>query len=109
MKKLLAVAVATTISATAMADISISGNANFEYTHKDQGSSNTTNGTDTEINLNLRGSAGDTKVVLDLEIDDATAIEVEDSYMTTKLGPVSAKLGNYDSATTGIIGEIEER
>jgi hypothetical protein len=113
MKKLLAVAVATTISATSMATISISGNAKFEYKHTDNGTT-TGNTTNTETNLNLRGSAGDTKIVADLQLgntgnaDAGATMVIEDLYFTTKLGPVSAKLGNFSSSTAGLLGEIEE-
>jgi hypothetical protein len=34
-------------------------------------------------------------------------IDVENFYVTTKLGPVGVKAGNYSSSTSGILGEIE--
>jgi hypothetical protein len=130
-KQILAAAVAATLAVPAMADISITGNAKFEYTYADNnlkgayggafgnlhsGLANTgtatVNGTETEINLNVRGKAGDTKVVVDLEIDshgdtEDGALDIEDTYMTTKVGPVGVKAGNYASGTSGLLGEIE--
>jgi hypothetical protein len=114
-KQILAAAVAATLAVPAMADISITGSANFEYFHNTLKSKvafsekETTNETDTEINLNVRGQAGDTKVVLDLEFDTHGngTLDVEDSYLTTKVGPVGFKGGNYSSSTSGILGEIE--
>jgi hypothetical protein len=114
-KQILAAAVAATLAVPAMADISITGNANYEYFNNSLNHSTidktTSNEADTEINLNVRGQAGDTKVVLDLEFDTHGngdgALDVEDSYITTKVGPVGVKAGNYSSSTSGILGEIE--
>ena len=133
-KQLLAAAVAATMSVTAMADISISGNAKFEYVNsnalKDR------NKTNTEANLNFRGKSGDTAVVLDLEFkgdyktagkayvvgtgvgaatqtvtvndDNHSGMDIENMYITTKLGPVAIKAGNYSSGTGILGGEIDE-
>jgi hypothetical protein len=117
MKKLLAAAVAATMSVSAMADISITGDAEFSYdstTTNDGTSKTTVNNTNTDANLYVRGKTGDTSVVLDFNIntdDNATAgdaLVVEDAYVKTKLGPIGAKVGNYSSSTSGILGEIEE-
>lgn len=110
-KQLLIAAVAASMSAASMADVSIAGNAKFEYRNIDTNnvSSNTTN---TEVNLNVRGSNGDTKVIMDLEFNThggnaTTALDVENLYLTTKIGMVNAKLGNYTTPTSAILGEID--
>jgi hypothetical protein len=115
-KQLIAAAVAASMSAVAMADISITGNANYEYFHKTDGGSAgdaTSNYGDTEVNLSIKGKSGDTTVVANLEIDEAgtaaasTGIDVEDLYISTKVGDVSVKAGDYASGTSALAGEID--
>ena len=111
-KQIIAAAVAASVSAVAMADISISGNANYEWFSTTTGSANAVYTTDTEINLNIRGKNGDTTVAADIEIDShgdaSTAIDVENTYIATKVGDVSVKAGNYSSGTTALGGEIDQ-
>jgi len=113
MKKLIAAAVATSVSAIAFADVSITGNANYEYFHKEDSGINTNYG-DTEINLSVKGKTGDTTVVANFEVTDhgqtatAAAFDVEDTYMTTKIGDVNLKMGNFASGTTALGGEIDQ-
>ena len=113
MKKLIAAAVATSVSAIAFADVSITGNANYEYFHKEDSGINTNYG-DTEINLSVKGKSGDTSVVANFEVTDhgqtatATALDIEDTYITTKVGDVSIKAGNFASGTTSLGGEIDQ-
>jgi len=112
MKKLIAAAVATSISAIAFADVSITGNANYEYFAKDTNGFKT-NDADTEVNLSVKGKSGDTGVVVNFEIDSsgdntsAGEIDVEDVYMTTKIGDFNIKAGDFASGTTALIGEID--
>ena len=112
-KQIIAAAVAASVSAVAMADISISGNANYEWFSTTVGSANAVYTTDTEVNLNIRGKSGDTSVVADLELSDsgtpssADVLDVEDLYITTKVGDISVKAGNYGSSTSALAGEIE--
>jgi hypothetical protein len=107
-KQLLIAAVAAAMTTSAMADISITGNGKFEYFNKDVNDVST-NSTNTEINLGIKGKSGDTTVVLDLEFnthgDDR--IDVEDMYITTKVGQASIKAGNYTTSTSAILGEID--
>ena len=111
-KQLLIAAVAATMSATAMADLSITGNAKYEYFNTET-STTTTNTANTEANLKLRGSTGDTAIVMDLEANTsgqastAGALDIEDLYVTTKIGDINVKAGNYASSTSGILGEID--
>jgi len=116
MKKIIAAAVAASVSALAMADISITGNANYEYMAKTEGGATevTTNDADMEVNLSVVGKTGDTTVVANIEIDGsgenthASEIDVEDLYMTTKVGDLNIKAGDYASGTTALGGEIDE-
>jgi len=116
-KQLLIAAVAATMTSAAIADVSITGNGKFEYFHTektatatDNGSSDTTN---TEVNLGITGKTGDTTVVANIELnthggDSSGAIDVEDLYISTKIGDVSVKGGNFASGTTALGGEMDE-
>jgi len=104
-KQLIAAAVATSVSAIAMADISITGDLKTNYTHKDYQSANV-NDADTfttEGNLRIKGKSGDTSVVMNFgNIDtdsaaDRAQMNHEDVYLTTKIGDVNIKMGNYDN------------
>jgi len=112
-KQLIAAAVAASMSAVAMADVSITGNANYEYFHKTDGgvTEQTSNYGDTEVNLSVVGKSGDTSVVANFEVDHAgndSGIDVEDLYISTKVGDVSVKAGDYASGTTALGGEIDD-
>ena len=111
-KQLIAAAVATSVSAIAMADVSITGNANYEYFAKEDTTNFKTNYADTEINLSVKGKSGDTSVVANFEIDnhgDATsALDIEDTYIQTKVGDFTVKAGNYASGTSALGGEIDQ-
>jgi len=104
MKKLIAAAVATSVSAIAMADISITGQLKTNYTHKDY-QSTSVNDSDvfsSEGDLYIKGKSGDTNVVMNIGGLDSTSasdgtIAIEDSYLTTKIGDVNVKMGNYDN------------
>jgi len=106
-KQLLAAAVAATMTSVAMADISISGDAKFEYQNIETTGNANTNKTNTEVNLKLRGKSGDTSVIVDVASNGAGGLVVEDQYITTKVGGVEVKAGNYASGTSGILGEID--
>jgi len=111
-KQLLIAAVAATMTSAAIADISITGNAKFEYFNTDNGTVST-NTTNTEVNLGIKGQTGNTAVVANVEInthgaDDSGAIDVEDLYMTTSIGDVAIKAGNYASGTTALGGEMDQ-
>ena len=111
-KQIVAAAVAASVSAIAMADISITGDAKYEYFYTDTSSNTSTNTANTEMHINITGKKGDTTVVLKTEIDtdgaDGAGLDIEDNYITTKVGDVTVKAGNYASGTTGILGEIDE-
>ena len=112
-KQLLIAAVAATMTSAAMADISISGDAKFEYQNVETTAGTTNvNQANTEVNLKLRGKSGDTTVVVDVASNGGSTtnggLVVEDQYITTKVGDVTVKAGNYASGTSGILGEIDE-
>jgi hypothetical protein len=115
-KQLIASAVAASMSAVAMADVSITGNANYEYFHTTTGGATETtqNKGDTEVNLSVVGKTGDTSVVANFELTghggdaaDGTGIDIEDLYITTKVGDITVKAGDYASGTTALGGEID--
>jgi hypothetical protein len=104
MKKLIAAAVATSVSAIALADVSITGQLKTNYTHTDYQLS-TANDSDvfsSEGDISIKGKNGDTSVVMNLGGLDSTSgsdgsLTVEDVYLTTKIGDVNVKMGNYDN------------
>jgi len=110
MKKLIAAAVATSVSAIAMADVSITGQLLTNYTHTDyQSTSKLDSDTfTTEGDLSIKGKSGDTSVVMNLgNIDtDSTGaratLNFEDVYLTTKIGDVNVKMGNYDNGNNSL-------
>jgi hypothetical protein len=108
-KQLLIAAVAATMTSVAIADIAITGNAKFEYFNAQTGTAASTNNTNTEVNFSIAGKSGDTSVVANLEMNThgAGTMDIEDLYMTTKLGDFTVKAGNYASGTSGILGEID--
>ena len=117
-KQLIAAAVATSVSAIALADISITGNANYEYFAKENTLGHKSNDADTEVNLKVTGKTGDTTVVANFEVTSSTdyavtdsgddsGFDVEDVYMTTKIGDFNIKAGDFASGTTALGGEID--
>jgi len=111
-KQIIAAAVATSISAIAMADVSITGNANYEYFAKEDTTGVKTNYGDTELNLKVTGKSGDTTAVVNFEVDTSgtdasTALDIEDVYITTKIGDINIKAGDFASGTSALGGEID--
>jgi len=111
-KQLIAAAVAATMSAVAMADISITGDAKYEYDHTEDANAVKSNTGNTEMHINFAGKTGDTGVVAKFELDtsgdNGAGIDLEDMYMTTKVGDINVKAGNWASGTGGLLGELEE-
>lgn len=141
-KQLFIAAIAASISTMAMADISLTGSASHEYKNTVQGKKKD-NTSSTEASMEIKGSKGDTKVVVGLSFhkaainieknDDGTdkvadvedskgnkslnadgiernnVVGVDDLYLTTKLGPVSAKFGNWKGGSDSLLGEIKQR
>jgi len=107
-KQLLIAAVAATMTSAAFADVSITGDAKFEYFNTDTAGV-VTNTANTEVNLGIAGKNGDTSVVMNLEFNTHgdNTMDVEDMYITSKIGDVSIKAGNYTTGTSAILGEID--
>jgi hypothetical protein len=107
-KQLIAAAVAASMSAVAMADISITGDAKFEYDNTDTAGTSS-NSTATEYHLNVTGKSGDTTVVMKFELDGdgSGSMDLEDNYISTKVGDISVTAGNMASGTGGLLGEID--
>jgi hypothetical protein len=111
-KQILAAAVAASVSAVALADISITGAAKVNYTNVDvSGSTPDTNKFTQETDLKIKGKNGDTEVVInfggasldntastsDARTGTSNNMNVEDVYVTTKVGDVSIKAGTWDN------------
>ena len=125
-KQLLIAAVAATLGTSAMADISITGDAHMRYANTENGAAADTNSLDQRIRLKTVGTSGDTKVVMGLRTDNddaqtsratggttnhanatstgtttTTGLEVDYRFLTTKVGPVNVKVGDWWE-TTGL-------
>jgi len=106
-KQIIAAAVAASVSAVALADVSITGAAKVNYTYSDKEAANTdTNQFKKEMDLKILGKTGDTSVVMNFgggqfdSTDNATGggtINLEDNYLTTKVGDVNLKVGTWDN------------
>lgn len=112
-KQLLAAAVAATMTSVAMADLSITGNAKYEFKNIEDVNNSTTNTGHTEMNLKFTGTTGGTTAVVNTEWNGgdsagSSSPHVEDMYLTTKIGDVALKMGDFASGTTGLAGEIDE-
>jgi len=99
MKKLIAAAVAASLTSVAFADISITGSTKANFTATETDANATTNTVTTEHDIKLVGKNGDTTYTVSMEMDDAedSGIDIEDNYLTTKVGDVSVKVGDWDN------------
>jgi len=106
-KQLIAAAVASTVSIAALADVAITGQLKTNFTHTDYDSSQV-NDSDVfkhEGDIYVKGKSGDTSVVMNFSVGDdtdggtaaSTQTTVEDIYMTTKVGDVTIKAGQWDN------------
>ena len=104
-KKIIAAAVAATMTSVAFADISITGQMKANYKNTDTGNGTTvTNAVSTESNLYVTGKSGDTTVYFELDHDSADGagedLDVEDQWMSTKIGDITAKVGTWNGSDT---------
>lgn len=116
-KQLLIAAVAATMATASMADIFITGDAHMRFASvengvQDRGDKNTL---DQRIRLKVVGTSGGVKVVLGLRTDDdgrdssragrgedeASGLDVDYRFLTTKIGGVTIKVGDWWE-TTGL-------
>jgi hypothetical protein len=108
-KQILAAAVAASMTTVALADIAITGSTlvNFKNTQYDDSTKQSGNAISTEHNLKIVGKNGDTAVTMTFEMDDSEsvtsgkgstgAVQSEDLYLTTKVGDVAIKVGDWDN------------
>jgi len=122
-KQLIAAAVASTVSIAVLADVSITGQLKTNYTHTDwdTAAKNDSDVFKHEGDIYVKGQSGDTGVVMNFSVGDdtdggttaSTQTTIEDIYMTTKVGDVSIKAGQWDNgnnemrASTRAAGKIE--
>jgi len=111
-KQLLIAAVAATMTSVAMADISITGDAKVNYTNVDSATETLDrNEIAHDINLHLKGSNGDTTVVVDFATAQtvgantlgASAFDVENAYVTSKIGDITIKMGQWNNTSDSLI------
>ena len=115
-KQLLIAAVAATMATASMADISIKGSANIKMAGKDLSTNTfTTQLSSQNMDVDITGSNGATKVIAHLDIDNASStggtdtstdggtINVDKLYMTTAIGSVNVKAGDWSSC----VGMVE--
>jgi len=118
-KQLIAAAVAATMTSVAIADISITGATKVNYTTTDYDNNTSANAVKNETDIKITGKNGDTTVVIALEMDDtdsATAseqegtgatgsgVDLEDVYLTTKVGDIALKVGDWDNGNNFVRG-----
>ncbi|MBT3447080.1 MAG: hypothetical protein HN441_04125 [Candidatus Thioglobus sp.] len=106
-KQLLIAAVAATMGTAAIADISITGSAKVNYTQTDNAlsTSQDTDKVSNEMDLKVKGTNGDTAVVINFGAMDGgdngsttdSVMDVEDTYLTTTVAGISIKTGQYDN------------
>jgi len=118
-KQLIAAAVAATMTSVAIADISITGATKVNYTTTDYDNNTSANAVKNETDIKITGKNGDTTVVIALEMDDSdsataseqegtgatgTGVDLEDVYLTTKVGDVALKVGDWDNGNNFVRG-----
>jgi hypothetical protein len=99
-KQLLIAAVAATMGTAAIADISITGGAKVNYVYTQTNNTASTNAINHDMDLDIVGKNGDTTVVVHIggiEASGTTDMATEDVYLTTKIGDVNLKTGNWDN------------
>jgi len=118
-KQLIAAAVAATMTSVAIADISITGATKVNYTTTDYDNNTSANAVKNETDIKITGKNGDTTVVIALEMDDSdsataseqegtgatgTGVDLEDVYLTTKVGDIALKVGDWDNGNNFVRG-----
>lgn len=111
-KQLLIAAVAATMTSVAMADISISGSANIKMAGKALSTDAAAAQTSSQnMDIDITGSNGATKVFAHLDFDNSgTAdgnLNVDKLYMTTAIGSVNVKAGDWSSCV-GMVEGIQK-
>lgn len=95
-KQLLIAAVAATMASASMADISITGAGMAKFVTTDTAGTGTdSHTTSQEMDLKVTGKSGDTTVVMAFDMNGASTVTAGDQYISTKIGDVSIKMGNF--------------
>jgi hypothetical protein len=109
-KQLLIAAIAATMGTAVIADVSITGHAKYKYTNSEtSGVSGSADSNAGEVNLVVDGSHGDTKLHIEQEFEMSGGegiMDVEDVWMSTKVGDFGVKVGAWDGSTSAITGSI---
>ena len=103
-KQLIAAAVAATMTSVAMADLSITGAAKMNYTYTDDNSNVGTNAFVNNGDLKIKGTHGDSTVVMNMGTDTAGtgAISLEDTYFKTSVSGLGLKVGDWDNGNNNL-------
>ena len=103
-KQLIAAAVAATMTSVAMADLSIVGSAKMNYTYTDDNSNVGTNAFVNNGDLKIKGTHGDSTVVMNMGTDTAGtgAISLEDTYFKTSVAGLGLKVGDWDNGNNNL-------
>ncbi len=103
-KQLIAAAVAATMTSVAMADLSITGAAKMNYTYTDDNSNVGTNAFVNNGDLKIKGTHGDSTVVMNMGTDTAGtgAISLEDTYFKTSVAGLGLKVGDWDNGNNNL-------
>ena len=103
-KQLLIAAVAATMGTAAIADISITGAGMVKFVNVDSGNAATadTNTTSQEMDLKITGKSGDTTAVMTFNMDGGAAAIQGDAYLTTSIGGVSLKAGQFEGGKSNL-------
>ena len=107
-KQLLIAAVAATMTSAAMADISITGSANIKMAGKSLSTdAAAVQSSSQNMDIDITGTNGSTKVFANLDFDNSgtadTNLNVDKLYMTTSIGDVNIKAGDWSSC----VGMVE--
>jgi len=101
-KQLLIAAVAATMASASMADISITGGAKVNFTSTEVTGGVNSNIIKHDIDFTVAGKTGDTGVVMTVsnartanDIAGNSNLTVENSYVTSKVGDVNVKMGQW--------------
>ena len=103
-KQLIAAAVAATMTSVAMADLSITGSAKMNYTYTDDNANTGTNAFKNEADFKVKGTHGDSTVVMNMGTDTAGtgAISLEDTYFKTSVSGLGLKVGDWDNGNNNL-------
>ena len=113
-KQLLIAAIAATMSVSAMADMSITGSANVKMKAAELSTGGTTESSSMNMDIDFAAKNGGTAVYAHLDFDDAGEVSndastastgsltIDKLWMTTSIGSVNVKAGDYSSCTGSI-------